>query len=214
MPIHNRMEILDLAYQRDMIIIEDDYDSEFRYKGRPIPSLQSIDQSGRVIYIGTFSKALSPGLRMAYFVLPAWLLSAYDRKYKGYQCTVPLLEQKVLSRFMKEGYWQKHIRKICLSQKKKHDILIAGIQKIMGDRVQIYGHHAGLHILLEIMDGQQEECLVRKALIYGIQVRPVSPFWLDKNNYKGNAVVLGYGKIKEQDIVPAVELLNEAWFGS
>ncbi|MCS4463952.1 hypothetical protein JTT01_06135 [Clostridium botulinum] len=106
MPIHNRMEVLNLAHQRDMMIIEDDYDSEFRYKGRPIPSLQSIDQAGRVIYVGTFSKALSPGLRISYLVLPTWLLAAYQEKYRGYQCTIPLIEQKVLLHFMQDGHWE------------------------------------------------------------------------------------------------------------
>lgn len=212
MPIHNRIEILNLAYRRNMVIIEDDYDSEFRYKGQPIPSLQSIDQAGRVIYVGTFSKALSSGLRMAYLVLPPWLLSVYNEKYKGYNCTVPLLEQKVLAKFMQDGHWEKQIRKLCLSQKKKHDILIAAIEKNMGDKVRIYGYQAGLHILLEFKDGQQEAALIQKALAYGIQVCPVSPFWLVKSNNQRNSVVLGYGKIKETDIVPAIELLADAWF--
>ncbi len=211
MPIHNRMEIINIAHKRDMIIIEDDYDSEFRYKGRPIPSLQSIDQVGRVIYVGTFSKALSPGLRMSYLVLPAWLLAAYREKYRGYQCTVPLIEQKVLCHFIRDGHWEKHIRRVCLSQKKKQDTLIAAIRHYIGDRVRVYGHHAGLHILLEFMDGQHEEALVQKAHRYGVQVCPVSPFWLEKGSYSDNAVVLGYGKIKEEDIVPAIELLNKAW---
>lgn len=212
MPIQNRMEILNLAVKNNMVIIEDDYDSEFRYKGRPIPSLQSIDSAGRVIYIGTFSKGLSPGLRMAYLVLPTWLLPQYDKKYAGYQCTVPLFEQKATLRFMKEGHWERHIRKICLSQKKKHDILVAAITNVMGGKVKIYGHNAGLHILLEIDGGQKEEYLVKKALEFGIKIRPVSPFWLNKSEYKNNAVVLGYGKIKENDILPAIKLLHKAWF--
>lgn len=212
MPIHNRIEILNLAYRRNMVIIEDDYDSEFRYKGQPIPSLQSIDQAERVIYVGTFSKVLSSGLRMAYLVLPPWLLPAYDEKYKGYHCTVPLLEQKVLAKFMLDGHWDKQIRKLCLSQKKKHDILVTAIKKNMGDKVRIYGHQAGLHILLEFMDGHKEDVLIQKALAYGIHVCPVSLFWLGKDAYQGNSIVLGYGKIKEKDIVPAVELLTDAWF--
>jgi len=212
MPIHNRIELLNLARNQDMIIIEDDYDSEFRYKGRPIPSLQSIDGTGRVIYVGTFSKALSPGLRMSYFVLPTWLLAVYHEKYRGYQCTIPLLEQKILLHFMHDGHWEKHIRRVCLSQKKKHDKLITAIQQIIGDRVRIYGRYAGLHILLEFIDGQQEETLVQKALQYGVQVCMVSPFWLERSSYSGNTVVLGYGKINEEDIVPAVKLLDKAWF--
>lgn len=212
MPIHNRLEILNHARKRDMIIIEDDYDSEFRYKGRPIPSLQSIDQAGRVIYIGTFSKALSPGLRMSYLVLPAWLLAAYDEKYNGYECTIPLMEQKILYHFMKDGHWEKHLRRVCLSQKRKHDALVAAIGKVMGDRVNVYGHHAGLHLLLEFKNGEQEDILVKEALKYGVFVSPVSPSWLEKSNYKTHCVILGYGGIKEEDILPAVEGLNKAWF--
>lgn len=212
MPIQNRMEILNLAYERDMIIIEDDYDSEFRYKGQPIPSLQSIDKAERVIYIGTFSKVLSAGLRMSYLVLPKWLLPIFQEKYQGYHSTTPLLEQKILAKFMREGDWEKQLRRICLSHKKKHDILISAIKQYMGNRVRIHGHQAGLHILLEFMEGHKEDALIEKALNYGIRVCPASPFWLEKGNYKGNLLVLGYGKIKEKDIVTAVKLLNKAWF--
>lgn len=211
-PIHKRIEILKWAQEHENIIIEDDYDSEFRYNGRPIPSLQSIDQYERVIYVGTFSKALSPGLRMAYIILPTWLLPEYEERFTGYQCTVPLIEQKILARFMADGYWEKHIRKICLSQKKKHDILIAAIKQHMGNKVRIYGHQAGLHILLEFLDGQQEDELVRKALEYKIMVCPVSPFWLNKQNYSNNALILGYGMIPEKDIPRAVEILSHVWF--
>lgn len=213
MPIHKRIEILNWAREHDNIIIEDDYDSEFRYNGRPIPSLQSIDQYERVIYVGTFSKALSPGLRMAYMILPTWLLPAYQKRFTGYQCTVPLIEQKILARFMADGHWEKHIRKICLSQKKKHDSLIDAIKHNMGNKVRIYGHQAGLHILLEFLDGQQEDELVRKALEYKIKVCPVSPFWLNEQNYRNNALVLGYGMMPERDIPRAVEILSQAWFG-
>lgn len=212
MQIHKRIEILNWAREHDNIIIEDDYDSEFRYNGRPIPSLQSIDQYERVIYVGTFSKALSPSLRIAYMILPTWLLPAYQKRFTGYQCTVPLIEQKVLARFMADGHWEKHIRKICLSQKKKHDILIDAIKQNMGNKVRIYGHQAGLHILLEFLDGQQEDELVRKALEYKIKVCPVSPFWLKKQNYRNNALVLGYGMMPEKDIPRAVEILSQAWF--
>lgn len=212
MPIHKRIEILNWAREHDNIIIEDDYDSEFRYHGRPIPSLQSIDQYERVIYVGTFSKALSPGLRMAYMILPTWLLSAYQEKFTGYQCTVPLIQQKIMAQFMADGHLEKHIRKICLSQKKKHDVLIHAIKQHMGNKVRIYGHQAGLHILLEFLDGQQEDKLVRKALEYKIKVYPVSPFWLNKQNYKNNALVLGYGMTPEKDIPRAVEILSQAWF--
>ncbi|MEA4901534.1 PLP-dependent aminotransferase family protein [Desulfitobacterium sp.] len=212
MPIHKRMEMLRWAQEYDNLIIEDDYDSEFRYNGRPIPALQSIDRYERVVYVGTFSKALSPGLRMAYMILPTWLLSAYQERFIGYQCTVPLIEQKILARFMADGHWEKHVRRLCLSQKKKHDILIHAIHQNMGSKVRIYGHQAGLHILLEFLDGQQEDELIRKALECKIKVCAASPFWLNKRNYKNNALILGYGMISETDIPKAVEILSRAWF--
>ena len=114
---------------------------------------------------------------------------------------------------MADGHWEKHVRKICLSQKKKHDILIDAIKQNMGNKVRIHGHQAGLHILLEFLDGQQEEELIRKALEYKIKVYPVSPFWLNKQNYRNNALVLGYGMMPERDIQRAVEILSQAWFG-
>lgn len=214
MPIQSRIELLNLANERDMMILEDDYDSEYRYKGQPIPSLQSIDKSGRVIYIGTFSKVLSAGLRMAYLVLPKHLLPAYQEKFRGYACTVPLLEQKVLARFMGEGQWEKQLRRVCLAHKKKHDILVSAITQAMGDRVRLCGQDAGLHLLLEFTDGQKETDLLKQALAHGVQVCTASPFWSDKAAYQGNALVLGYGKIKEADILPAVEQLRKAWFES
>lgn len=212
MPIQSRIELLHLAQERDMVILEDDYDSEYRYRGQPIPSLQSIDKGERVVYIGTFSKVLSAGLRMAYLVLPKHLLPMYQEKFRGYACTVPLLEQKVLARLMGEGQWEKQLRRVCLAHKKKHDILVSAITQTMGDRVQLYGRDAGLHLLLEFTDGQKEAELLKKALTHGVQVCPASPFWSDKAAYKGNALVLGYGKIREPDILPAVEQLHKAWF--
>ncbi|WMJ77485.1 MULTISPECIES: MocR-like pyridoxine biosynthesis transcription factor PdxR [unclassified Sedimentibacter] len=213
MPIHKRIKLLNWAQEHDNIIIEDDYDSEFRYNGRPIPALQSIDEYERVVYIGTFSKALSPGLRMAYIILPSWMLSKYRERFIGYQCTVPMIDQKIIARFMEDGHWEKHMRRICLSQKKKHDILIHAIKDSIGNKVRIHGYQAGLHILLEFLDGQQEEELVQKALDHKIKVCPVSPFWLNKKNYRNNALILGYGMISEDDIPRAVEILSQAWFG-
>ena len=213
MPIQSRMELLNLANERDMMILEDDYDSEFRYKGQPIPSLQSVDKGERVIYIGTFSKVLSAGSRMAYLVLPKHLLPAYQEKFQGYSCTVPLLEQKVLARCMEEGQWEKQLRRVCLAHKKKHDILVAAIAQEMGDRVRLYGRNAGLHLLLEFIGGQNERVLLEQALSCGVQVCPTSPFWSNKDAYSGNALVLGYGKIKAEDILPAVRRLRQAWFG-
>lgn len=213
LPIHKRIQLLNWAKEHDTLLIEDDYDSEFRYHGRPIPSLQSIDTDGRVVYIGTFSKSLSPGLRMAYIILPKWLLPKYEKRFSGYQCTVPLIEQIVMARLIADGHWEKHNRKICLAHKKKHDILLHSLEAYMGNRVKIHGQQAGLHLMLEFLEGQQESELIELALKQQVKVCPVSPFWLNLHSYKRSCVILGYGMISENEIPAAVQRLAQAWFG-
>lgn len=212
MPIGKRMEILAWAEETGGWIIEDDYDSELRYNGRPIPSLQSIDSQGRVIYMGTFSKTLSPGIRMSYMVLPAQLAVKFNRVFAGFQCTVPWPEQAVLARFMNGGLWEKHLRKICLVKKKKHDLFVSTVTRLFGDQVCIHGHNAGLHLLLELPGGPGESDLVAMAAEHGVRVYPASPFWVDKERYPKNCLFIGYGMLSEQDIVAALERLHRAWF--
>lgn len=214
MPIKQRMELLKLAHDREMFVIEDDYDSEFRYKGQPIPALQSIDTDGQVIYIGTVSKILSAGLRMAYLILPKKLLPVYEEKYHGYACTVPVLEQKILGSFIHDGHWERQLRKVCISHKRKHDILISSIRQYMGEYVKIHGHHAGLHILLGFHSNIEEHWLVSQAAQAGILVCPASPFWYEPDPARTTALVLGYGKIQEKDIEAAIKLLGHVWFKS
>ena len=213
MPIQKRMELLQWANDRGGLIIEDDYDSEFRYKGKPIPSLQSIDRHGRVVYIGSFSKVLSPGLRMGYMVLPEWLLEAYREAFAGYKCSVSWLEQKTLARFMVEGHLEKHIRKMCLVNKKKHDVLIDAITGAFGDKVRIHGQNAGLHVLLEFPDGRPEAELVGRAAEHGVKVYPGSTMWLEGTENTSTTILLGYGTLPDERIPEAIELLGQAWFG-
>ncbi|MFT4300703.1 MAG: PLP-dependent aminotransferase family protein [Desulfovibrio sp.] len=211
MPISKRMEILSWAIENESFIIEDDYDSELRYSGRPIPSMQSIDTNGRVIYLGTFSKVLSPGLRMSYMVLPPLLYQRFCEIFSGFQCTVPWLEQAVLTRFMANGLWERHLRKICLQKKKKHDVFVNTVNQLWGERAIIHGHNAGLHILLEFTDGASEKELVSKAALSGIKVYPASNLWKDKALCPKNCLFMGYGMLSESDIVSALKVLKAAW---
>ncbi|CAK7042051.1 MAG: HTH-type transcriptional regulatory protein GabR [Desulfovibrio sp.] len=211
LPIGKRMEMLAWAESNGSWIIEDDYDSELRYNGRPIPSLQSIDRQGRVIYMGTFSKALSPGIRMSYMVLPAQLAAAFKAVFAGFQCTVPWLEQAVLASFMAEGHWDRHLRKVCLIKKKRRDVFVGTAIRIFGDRIRIHGHNAGLHLLLEVPGGNGENDLVAKAAEYGVRVYPASPFWTDKKRCPKNCLFIGYGMLPERDIIAALERLRQAW---
>ena len=211
MPISKRMEIMNWAMENESFIIEDDYDSELRYSGRPIPSMQSIDTNGRVIYLGTFSKVLSPGLRMSYMVLPPQLYQRFREIFSNFQCTVPWLEQAVLTRFMAEGHWERHLRKICQQKKKKHDLFVNTVNHLWGERATIHGHNAGLHLLLEFTGGPSEEELVSKAAMAEIKVHPASHLWSDKARCPKNCLFMGYGMLSESDIVSALKMLKVAW---
>lgn len=212
MPIQRRIDILRWAAAVDGIVIEDDYDSEFRYNGRPVPSLQSIDRLERTIYTGTFSKALSPGLRIGFMVLPDRLLQKFAETFAGFRCPVSLMEQKTLARFMAEGYWEKHLRKMSTLGKKKHDALIAAITRSMGKKVRILGHNAGLHILLEFLSGEREEDLVIKAAEQGVRVYPASVSRISDPGAPAS-LLLGYGLLRLEDIPAGVQLMAKAWFG-
>ena len=212
MPIQKRLKLLDWAIRKNGIIIEDDYDSELRYNSRPIPSIQSIASEENVIYIGTFSKALSPSLRINYMVLPQKWLERYDKLFGRYQTSVPVIQQKIIQQFMYLGYFDRHLRKICLANKRKHDLVIHTINGLMGDKVIIHGKNAGLHILLEFNNGLCEEEIIIKAKNYGVLVYPVSMFWMRLEKYSNNMVFIGYGGMSGSEIVEGLKLLNDAWF--
>lgn len=211
MPIQKRLRLLEWAKRNNGIIIEDDYDSELRYKSRPIPSISSVDTSGKVIYTGTISKALSPSLRLSYMVLPIDWMERYKKEFTMYQCPVSIIQQRIMEEFINSGYWESHLRKICGANKKKHDLLLHVIQEELGDKVIIHGKNAGLHILLESTLGLTETEMIEKAKENGVLVYPVSRFWQRKDRYLNNMVFLGFGSISETDIFKGVMQLSKAW---
>lgn len=212
MPIQRRLKLIEWAVKNDSVIIEDDYDSELRYCSRPIPSIQSIDPYGRVIYIGTFSKSLAPGLRLSYMVLTPELTKTFDTKFARYHSQVPVLQQLVIKEFMALGNWESHLRKICLSYKKKHDILISMINELMGSNVTIHGKNAGMHIIVEVKSGPTEEDLIKRASNGGVKVYPVSTSWIRKDKYPGNMVLLGFSGLTENNIREGLAILKSQWF--
>ncbi|GFZ31536.1 GntR family transcriptional regulator [Clostridium zeae] len=212
MPVHKRLKLLDWAIKNDGIIIEDDYDSELRYSSRPIPSIQNIGHKEKVIYIGTFSKSLSPSLRVNYMVLPEAYLDRYDKLFRIYQSYVPIIQQRVLYQFMHLGHYESHLRKIALANKRKHDLLISEIHKTFGNKVIIHGRNAGLHVLVEVNNGLNELELIEKAAEFGAVVYPVSMFWINSEKYSNNMVLLGFGAMTEEQIINGIKALKEAWF--
>ncbi|MEH6943319.1 PLP-dependent aminotransferase family protein [Bacillus sp. JJ722] len=213
MPISKRIQLLKWAVDQDGIIIEDDYDSEFRYVGKPIPSLQGLDTNQRTVYLGTFSKCLLPSLRVAYMILPPSLLELHKKQgYRLYDQTVSWLHQKTLELFMSNGHWEAHIRKMRNVYHRKQSKLIEVIRELMGDQVTVIGQDAGLHILLHVHNGMNEMELIRAAAQEGVKVYAVSPFWVKHNQDEASMVQIGFGGLSNEDIVLGIHSLYRAWF--
>lgn len=212
MSISKRLQLLNWAKTNNGIIVEDDYDGELRYKGKPIPSLQGLDESDKVIYLGSFSKSLMPSMRISYLVLPQSFLNIYKQDYKIYEQPVPRLLQKSLEIFIKEGYWEKHLRKSKVLYRKKQEILIHSITKYLGKNVTIIGADSGLHMLLKIHTKMKENELVEKALSSGIRVNPTSVNWINTPLNSLPIIFIGFAGIKTEEIPNAIRLLHDCWF--
>jgi GntR family transcriptional regulator / MocR family aminotransferase len=210
--ISKRMKLIQWAHQNDSYIIEDDYDSEFRYQGQPIPSLKSLDHRNRVIYLGTFSKAFLPATRVSYIVLPKVLMECYKKEFTFLNQSVSPIIQDALYQFMINGYFAKHIRKMRKTYQAKHTQLIDSIQKHLGDRATIIGQKAGLHLLLQLDTKLEMTELIRKANEKGVKVYPTNAFWLNSLNKDENFVMLGFGGLTEDQIEEGINKLNLAWF--
>lgn len=217
MPIKRRMELLKWAESSDVngkerYIIEDDYDSEFRYKGKPVPALQGYDCNDRVVYIGTFSKSIAPAIRMSYLVLPKSLLENYQKNSRFLSSTVSRVDQLILQKFIEEGYYERHLNKMRALYKNRHDILLSSLKK-MGNMFQISGEHAGVHLLLEFQDKRSEEELIMQAEKKGIRVYGLSQYCVKDHEKEGDraTILLGYANMDEDAILKAVALLEEAW---
>jgi GntR family transcriptional regulator/MocR family aminotransferase len=212
MPVQQRQALLNLAEQLDFYIIEDDYDSEFRFVGRPIPALKSLDHSSRVIYINTFAKSLAPSLRISYMVLPPTLLEKYEKELSFYSCTVPGFEQYVMSRFMSEGHFSRHLNRMKTLYKSKHDALIERLeQSLLGQRLRISGKSAGLHFLLQLNGKLSEKEMLAKALEQGIKLNGLSEFYSQKKGIPRSTVVLGFARVPDNSIAELVKKLEKAW---
>ena len=211
MPLKRRLELLRWASQEEgRYIIEDDYDSEFRYKGKPIPALQGYDGEDKVIYLGTFSKSIAPAIRLSYMVLPKPLLEVYDQKSRFVNSTVSKVDQMIVQKFIEEGYYERHLNKTRALYKIRHDVLIEGLRPMM-DICKISGEHAGVHLLLTFHNGMSEEELIQRAEAEDIRVYGLSDYCIQEK-YEGNAtILLGYANLSEEQIREAVQILNCCW---
>lgn len=212
MPIGRRLELLKWADEAPgRYLIEDDYDSEFRYKGKPIPSLQASDKHGKVIYIGTFSKSIAPAIRVSYMVLPQTLLERYRQQCYFYSTTVSCIDQKVLEIFIAEGYFERYLNRMRKHYKEKHDLMLEQLEDFEKS-FHIAGENAGLHLLLTGREGQTEETLMAAAQAVGVKVYGLSESLVGQSGTQpSRTVLLGYGGLEREEIIKGLTLLRQAW---
>lgn len=174
-----RLEILRWASEApDRYIIEDDYDSEFRYASRPIPALGELDRTGRVVYVNTFAKSLAPGLRIGYLVLPNALMARYRERFSRYSSTVPSFDQHTLAAFMHTGGFERHISRSRKVYQARRDALMAALDRELADLPhEVSRSEAGLHLLLHMRNGMLEHELIERAKTVGVRVYPLSAYY-------------------------------------
>lgn len=212
MSISRRYDMLSWASEdENRYIIEDDYDSEFRFTGRPLPALQSIDSEGKVIYINTFTKSLSPAIRISYMVLPEKLVEPFYKKLGFYSNTVSNFEQRTLALFMDKGYFEKHINRMRNYYKKIRNTLLDEIKNSpLSDKLSVLEEEAGLHFLLKVQTHISDCELVKRAEKNGVKISCLSEYYLsNKNNAPKHIVIINYSAIAKDDIAPAIKALDK-----
>jgi GntR family transcriptional regulator/MocR family aminotransferase len=213
MPIKRRYELLNWAIEHDAYIIEDDYDSDYSYYTNPVPAFQSIDTSNRVIYLGNFSKTLSPSMRMGYLVLPPELMKRYQDEMAKYNCMVPWLQQRTMSKLIEHGHYQQLVRRMRTKFKKSHDLLVKEINA-MSRNVRIISQGYGLKFLLEFPEDINRDWLIDTALKHGVKVYSPDRFWQRRAICPLNLIQIGFTSIALDDISNCIQLLDKVWFRS
>ena len=200
-PLSRRRELLRWASAEDgRYIIEDDYDSEFRFAGRPLPTLKAMDTAGRVIYMNSFTKSLAPSIRISYMILPSALMAALQTRLGFYAGTVPSFEQYTLARFIREGYFEKHINRMRKFYKARRDTLLELVNQC-SRRLQVLEEGAGLHFLLRVDTPLTDPELVAACAQKGLKVRCLSQYYRESppENCRGY-LVINYSGLGDADI--------------
>ncbi len=215
MPISRRRELLAWAEEEPgRYLIEDDYDSEFRFAGKPIPTLQSADRSGRVLYLNTFSKTLTPTIRIGYLVLPEALSVRFSEKLGFYSCTVSSLEQAALAKFISGGAFESHLARTRNFYRRQRDAMLEAIRKSpLGACSQIREADAGLHFLLKTGSRFSDEELVRRAGERGVNISCLSQYYSAPSQGDSGCFVVNYSSVERDRMEETVRRLTEAVLG-
>lgn len=220
MPVSRRYELLGwAAKEKERYIIEDDYDSELRLSGKPFPTLQSIDISGKVIYTNTFTKTLASTVRISYMVLPEDLAKRFYSELSFYSCTVSNFEQYTLAQFMENGSFEKHINRLRNYYQNKRDAILKELKSgSIGKYITIQEEEAGVHFLMHIQSDCTEAEIVEKAKVGGVKLDPLSRYYIkntEKHEQNGqenpyeNTYVMNYSSVNMENIKKVVQVLSQ-----
>lgn len=209
-PIARRQELLRWAEEVGGVIIEDDYDSEFRFSGRPIPALQSIDTGGHVVYMNTFSQTIAPSMRVGFMVLPPALLERYRRELNFYSCTVPATEQAILARFLSRGQYEQHLSRMRNEYRTRRAAVLDAFRKsAFSSRIRITEHGAGLHFLMTLATDRPDAELRGSAESMGVRLGFLSEYAAIPNPAFDHTLVVNYAGLSEQKLPEAIRLLEQ-----
>lgn len=211
LPLRRRLDLLQWAARANVFIVEDDYDSDYVYESQPLESMQALDASGRVIYVGTFAKVLAPALRLGFLVVPEALLeSVVAAKWLSDRGTAPL-EQAVLADFVEAGHFDRHLRRMARRLESRQRTLVQSLQREFGDDARVSGARAGMHLTLWLprLPRERTGALTGAAAVRGIRVYPIAPYYLGAPPCAG--LLLGYATLTEDAIRTAVRGLAAAY---
>jgi GntR family transcriptional regulator/MocR family aminotransferase len=213
-PVKRRMELLRWANENNSrYIIEDDYDSEFRFSGNPIPALKSLDKFDKVIYMNSFSKTLAPAFRISFMVLPANLIKVYHDNLGFFSSSVPTTNQLILERFIALGEYEKHLNRMKNNYKQKRDYLLKLLlESDIKEKLVVMGEEAGLHFLIRIKTDKKEKDLVEMAKEKGLRVYGLYEYFIEKPRDEIiKTIVFGYSNLSFKQMQEGVQLLSLAW---
>jgi len=205
MGLAQRLELLAWCRQNGAMLLEDDYDSEFRYVGRPLPATQGLDDQGTVLYVGTFSKALFPGLRLGYLVAPPGQVQVLARAHQLANGQPPSLEQYALADFIMEGQLERHVRRMRTTYRRRREALILALEQELGDRVEILGEPAGMQVMVRFRTDLDDEAFARSAHAHGVSLIPARKYYLNPGPKAG--FLMSFVAIDEERIRQGVRQL-------
>ncbi|MGH8407528.1 MAG: PLP-dependent aminotransferase family protein, partial [Pseudomonas sp.] len=197
-----RLELLDWASRQQAWIIEDDYDGEYRYVSRPLPALKSLDRDGRVLYAGTFSKVLFPGIRLAYLVVPAAQVERFEHVSQTFLGGCPELTQAIVATFMTEGHFARHIQRMRKLYGERREATARGLRKALGEHISIDVQPGGMHLILRLNAQQSDRLCVERLAQAGIYAEALSDWNIQGQT--GPGLLLGFANIESEAIAEAL----------